>query len=64
MIKIYINAENTNDKINPMTVANALTEHFDAIDLLQISEHLLTYVKGLQNRDNMNLYMGMRKPGE
>ena len=64
MIKIYINAENTNDKINPMTVANALTEYFDAIDLLQISEHLLTYVKGLQNRDNMNLYMGMRKPGE
>lgn len=56
MVKIYINAENNDDKINPMTVANALTEIFDSIDLLQISEHLLTYIKGAQNRDNMNYY--------
>ena len=58
MVKIYINAENTDDKINPMTVANALTELFDTMDLLQISEHLLTYIKGIQNRNNMNYYIG------
>ena len=65
MVKIFINTENTDDKINPMTVANALTEIFDSIDLLQISEHLLTYIKGVQNRDNMKYYMGMQsKLGE
>ena len=65
MVKIFINTENTDDKINPMTVANALTEIFDSIDLLQISEHLLTYIKGVQNRDNMKYYMGIQsKLGE
>lgn len=64
MVKIYINAENKNDKINPMTVANALTEIFDMVDLLEISEHVLSYIKGNQNRDKMKYYNVMRSATE
>lgn len=51
MVKILINAERPDDKINPMTVANALVDKFDIVDLLEISEHILAYIKGVQNRE-------------
>ena len=60
MVQVFINAENPNDKINPMTVANALTEIFDTVDLLEISEHILAYIKGVQNRENAEYIKSMR----
>lgn len=60
MVKIYIDAENNNDRINPMTVANALTEMFDTVDLLEISSHLLVYIQGVQNRENAEYIKSMR----
>lgn len=63
MIQVFINAENPNDKINPMTVANALTEIFDTVELLEISEHILAYIKGVQNRENAE-YIKSNKYGE
>ena len=60
MIQVFINAEHPNDKVNPMTVANALTEIFDTVDLLEISEHILAYIKGVQNRENAEYIKSIR----
>lgn len=60
MVEIFINVEHPNDRINPMTVANGLTEMFDTVDLLAISEHILTYIKNVQNRENAEYIKSMR----
>lgn len=60
MVQVFINAEHPNDKINPMTVANGLTEIFDTVELLEISEHILAYIKGVQNRENAEYIKSMR----
>ena len=60
MVKILVNAEFPDDKINPMTIANALTDKFDIVDLLEISEHILAYIKGVQNRENAEYIKSMR----
>lgn len=60
MVEILIHAENPNDKINPMTVANGLTEIFDTVELLEISEHILAYIKGVQNRENAEYIKSIR----
>ena len=60
MVQVFINAEHPNDKINPMTVANGLTEIFDTVELLEISEHILAYIKGIQNRENAEYIKSMR----
>ena len=46
-----------------MPVANVLTEIFDTVDLLEISEHILAYINGVQNRENAE-YIKSMKYGE
>ena len=60
MVKFLLDAETPQDQINPMTVANALTEKFDTVDLLAISEHILTYIKNVQNRENAEYINSIR----
>lgn len=47
MVKIYFEAETSNDYVSPISVANSLiTEtRFDMDDLEEIANHLLAYVR-------------------